>query len=80
MNSRKRIRTVATKKQWPAAVAPTLRANNGTPFMGDQDYFSNRGGAYILVQFRAVRDPSTGGDGCAVCKKSERLDGVSCMK
>lgn len=30
--------------QWPAEVAPTLRACNGTPFMGDQDIFSNEGG------------------------------------
>ena len=30
--------------QWPAEVAPTLRVCNGTPFMGDQDIFSNDGG------------------------------------
>ena len=30
--------------QWPAEVAPTLRVCNGTPFMGDQDIFSNEGG------------------------------------
>ena len=29
--------------QWPAEVAPTLRVCNGTPFMGDQDIFSNEG-------------------------------------
>lgn len=32
------------EESWPAEVAPTLRASNGTPFMGDQDFFSNRGG------------------------------------
>ena len=31
--------------QWPAEVAPTLRVCNGTPFMGDQDIFSNEGGS-----------------------------------
>ena len=30
--------------QWPAEVSPTLRVCNGTPFMGDQDIFSNEGG------------------------------------
>ena len=30
--------------KWPAEVAPTLRVCNGTPFMGDQDIFSNEGG------------------------------------
>ena len=30
--------------QWPAEVAPTLMVCNGTPFMGDQDIFSNERG------------------------------------
>ena len=30
--------------QWPAEVASTLRVCNGTPFMGDQDIFSNEWG------------------------------------
>ena len=48
---------MATKKQWPAAVAPTLRANNGTPFMGDQDYFSNRGGCTYSFNFELYATP-----------------------
>ena len=35
--------------QWPAEVAPTLRVCNGTPFMGDQDIFSNDGGGLVLT-------------------------------
>lgn len=37
------VRMSRTSQKWPADVAPTLRAPNGTPFLGDQDLFSEGG-------------------------------------
>lgn len=61
MNSRKRILTTATTHRM-ADVFPTIYTEFGKVVSNKMD----RGGAYILVQFRAVRDPSPGGDGCIV--------------
>ena len=64
MNSRKDIQTVVTTHRM-ADVFPTIDTELGKVVSNQMD----RGGAYILVQFRAVRDSSPGGDGCAVRKE-----------
>ena len=45
--------------QWPAEVAPTLRVCNGTPFMGDQDIFSNEGGGLVMTPTDSTSTCST---------------------